>query len=161
MTHLFKKHAAADDADTRTPGDDIETAAMKRQQALKDQRLFLHLLSVFQREGRLVDFFFEDLAIYEDHQIGAAVRTIHQNCNKILSKYLTISPVINKNEGDDVTVEQGFEPATVKLTGNVTGEPPFNGVLRHRGWQVASLDLPTLSGTGGAKIIAPAEVEVK
>jgi hypothetical protein len=46
------------------------------------------------------------------------------------------------------------------LTGKVVGEPPFKGILRHKGWQVGKLKLPTLSGSQNAKIIAPAEVEL-
>jgi hypothetical protein len=125
-----------------------------------DRRMFLHLLSVFQREGRLVDFFSEDLNNYEDAQIGAAVRTIHESCKKTLNKYLSPKAVIDNNEGDSVTIQPGFDPDAVKLTGNVTGEPPFKGVLRHRGWQTTKKDLPTLSDKGNASIIAPAEVEI-
>jgi hypothetical protein len=46
------------------------------------------------------------------------------------------------------------------LTGKVVGEPPFEGILRHKGWQVGKLKLPTLSGSQNAKIITPAEVEL-
>ncbi|MBS3731400.1 MAG: DUF2760 domain-containing protein, partial [Desulfobacterales bacterium] len=47
-----------------------------------------------------------------------------------------------------------------KLTGNVTGEPPFTGILRHKGWRAGKLELPVLSSTGDPRIIAPAEVEI-
>lgn len=126
-----------------------------------NKRLFLHLLSVLQREGRLVDFFFEKLDQYDDAQIGAAVRSIHENCSKTVSKYLSPEPVIDNNEGESVTVESGFDPASVKLTGNVTGEPPFKGVLRHKGWQAAGFELPVLSDRENPMIIAPAEVEIE
>lgn len=125
-----------------------------------DRRLFLHLLSVFQREGRLLDFFSEDLDSYEDAQIGSAVRSIHKNCRNVIKKNLVAKPVIDRDEDKEVTVEQGFDPGAVKLTGNVTGEPPFKGILRHKGWRVMKLELPTLSGTGDSSIITPAEVEI-
>ena len=47
-----------------------------------EKRLFIHLFAVLQREGRLLDFLQEDLSLYEDGQIGAAVRSIHENCKK-------------------------------------------------------------------------------
>ena len=126
-----------------------------------DRRYFLHLLSVFQREGRLLDFFSENLDDYEDAQIGAAVRSIHESCNAAMKKYLKLLSVIDKNEGDDVIVEPGFNPNTIKLTGNVVGAPPFKGILRHRGWKAAKSDLPVLSDNKDSTVIAPAEVEIE
>jgi len=126
-----------------------------------DRRYFLHLISVLQREGRLVDFFSENLELYDDAQIGAAVRSIHESCNKIMKKYLNLLAIIDKNEGEEVIVEPGFNPNTIKLTGNVTGEPPFNGILRHRGWKASKSELPVLSDTKDSTVIAPAEVEIE
>ncbi len=34
--------------------------------------------------------------------------------------------------------------ARIRLTGNVVGEPPFNGTLRHHGWRVREVKLPEL-----------------
>ncbi len=126
-----------------------------------DRRYFLHLLSVFQREGRLVDFFSENLELYDDAQIGSAVRSIHESCNKTMKKYLNLLAIIDKNEGEEVIIETGFNPNAINLTGNVTGEPPFNGILRHRGWKVSKSDLPVLSDTKDSTVIAPAEVEIE
>jgi hypothetical protein len=127
----------------------------------RNQRLFLHLLAVLQREGRLVDFFQEDLEMYEDEQIGTAVRTIHGNCKKILSKSLSMQPVISGAEGDAVTVETGFDPDAIKLTGRVTGTPPFKGTIRHKGWRADELEMPSLSVIKDPTIICPAEVEIE
>src|SRR5262245_34707500 len=44
----------------------------------------LRLVTILQREGRLVDFFLEDIDDYTDQQVGAAVRDIHRNCRKAL-----------------------------------------------------------------------------
>lgn len=139
---------------------DEKPVSEKEERQRKDKRMFLHLLSVLQREGRLVDFLSEDLSLYEDAQIGAAVRTIHESCKKTIEKYVAPTPILDKNEGDDVTVPPGFDPDSIKLTGNVAGEPPFKGVLRHRGWQASKQDAPVLSGEKDSKIIAPAEVEI-
>jgi hypothetical protein len=132
----------------------------KEAQNRMNQRYYLHLLSVLQREGRLVDFFEEDLGLYEDAQIGAAVRNIQDACKKTVKKHLSPKPVFEKSEGESVTIPADFDPAAVKLTGNVTGDPPFTGVLRHRGWRAAKLELPSLGGSQDPRIIAPAEVEI-
>ena len=99
--------------------------------------------------------------MYEDDQIGAAVRSIHEGCKKALQKYITLNAVIDQNEGETVTVPADFNPGAVKLTGNIAGEPPFKGILRHRGWRVSALELPRLSVGEETKIIAPAEVEIQ
>lgn len=126
----------------------------------ENQRRSVHLLSLLQREGRLVDFLTENLKDYDDAQIGAAVRNIQENCQKALKKYLKIEAVIDKEEGDEIEVEKGFDASRIKLTGNVTGAPPFKGSLQHRGWRVGRFDLPTLSGAPDPSIITPAEVEI-
>jgi hypothetical protein len=136
------------------------SAEEQKSQEIRQQRLYLHLLAVLQRQGRLVDFLFEDLDVYEDAQIGAAVRGIHENCRKVVAKNLSLEAVIDGTEGEEVTIEKGFDPAAVKLTGNVTGEPPFKGLLRHRGWRTDKIELPVLSDTQDAAVIAPAEVEI-
>ncbi len=130
-------------------------------QTLRNQRLFLHLLTVLQREGRLVDFFQEGLDRYADDQIGAAVRTIHDSCRKVLSKRLALEPVVSADEGETITVETGFDPDAIKLTGRVTGEPPFSGVIRHKGWRVLKMNLPDLTAVNDPSIVAPAEVEIE
>lgn len=131
------------------------------QQALRNQRLFLHLLGVLQREGRFVDFLQEDIDIYEDDQIGAAVRNIHSSCRKAINKNLPIKPIAEGNEGEEITVEKGFDPDAIKLTGRVTGEPPFRGIIRHKGWRAQKLELPDLSAIKDPTIISPAEVEIE
>lgn len=125
-----------------------------------DKRLFVHLLSTFQREGRFLDFLSENLEGYEDSQIGAAVRSIHENCNKVTLKYLSLRPVLDQEEGQTLTLQKGFDTTAVKLVGNVAGEPPFTGVIRHKGWKTGKLELPILSVNQDASLIAPAEVEI-
>jgi len=132
----------------------------KAEKDLSDRRLFLHLFSLMQREGRLMDFLNEDLDGYDDAQIGSAVRSIHAGCRQLVQEYLNPEPVMDRHEGAVVEVPVNFDPGIIKLTGNVVGEPPFNGILRHKGWQVGKMKLPTLSGSQNAEIIAPAEVEI-
>lgn len=126
----------------------------------ENQQRALQLLSLLQREGRLVDFLEENIESYDDAQIGAAVRNIQENCKKSLNEYLAPKAVIDKEEGEEVAIPAGFDAGAIKLTGNVTGEPPFRGILQHRGWLASSFDLPTLTGTQVPDIIAPAEVEI-
>ncbi len=119
----------------------------------------LQLLGVLQEEGRFVDFLQEDLSPYPDEQIGAAVRGIQQGCRKAVREHLEIEPVLSGTEGEAVTVEPGFDPAAIRLTGNVTGAPPFRGVLRHNGWRVTRASVPARRGHD-PHLLAPAEVEI-
>jgi len=120
----------------------------------------VQMLALLQRDGRLVDFLSEDVAPYPDAQLGAAVRTIHENCRQVLYRYMKLEPVIDSEEDRPVTVQSGFEPASIKLIGNVAGEPPLRGLLRHRGWRVREISLPSLPDAGGRNVVAPAEVEI-
>lgn len=120
----------------------------------------VQLLALFQREGRLVDFLREDIQPYDDAQIGAAVRTIHDACRQVLSEHLTLEPVLTGIEGDDIVVPEDFNPSAIRLTGNVSGEPPFRGALRHPGWRAAKVKLPAQPAGQDPQIVAPAEVEI-
>lgn len=120
----------------------------------------VQMLGLLQRDGRLVDFLAEDVAAYPDAQLGAAVRSIHASCRQVLERYVKLDPVIDSDEDQPVTVPAGFDPAAIKLVGNVTGEPPIRGVLRHRGWRVKEVTLPSLPQGTGRAIVAPAEVEI-
>lgn len=131
----------------------------RRETARRADDTAAQMLAVLQRDGRLVDFLMEDLAAYPDAQVGAAVRDVHAGCRRALQHYVSLAPVLDGEEGRNVTVQAGTDAATVKLLGNVTGQAPFRGVLRHRGWRVARIELPAIP-TGGGSIVAPAEVEL-
>jgi hypothetical protein len=120
----------------------------------------LQLLALLQREARLIDFTREDLAGYDDAQIGAAARLVHEGCSKVLREHFDIVPVRAENEGSRVTLPAGFDAAAVRLTGNVTGSAPFTGSLAHRGWRAAEVRLPRLADGHDARVLAPAEVEL-
>ncbi|MCG6550889.1 MAG: DUF2760 domain-containing protein [Candidatus Magnetominusculus sp. LBB02] len=115
-------------------------------------------LMLLQKNGRLIDFLQEDISGFDDKQVGRAIREIHKGCKEALARHMKIEPVRQEAEGADVTVEAGFEPSSIRLTGNVTGHPPFRGVLRHCGWRVVKTSLPEVSV--GADIVEPAEVEI-
>jgi hypothetical protein len=120
----------------------------------------LQLLSLLQREARLVDFANENIAAYADADIGAAARVVHEGCARVLREHFTIEPVRAEAEGSRVTLEEGFDAGAVRLTGNVVGKPPFKGALSHRGWRATGVRLPQLAEGHDATIVAPAEVEL-
>ena len=120
----------------------------------------LFLLGMLQREGRFVDFLQEDIAGYSDEQVGAAARVVHDGCRKVVKQYLSIEPVMPNAEGDTVSVPVGFDAARIRLTGNVAGNPPFKGALKHHGWAAKDVKLPLPPSAIDPKILAPAEVEL-
>ena len=120
----------------------------------------IQMLALLQREGRLIDFIAEDVTPYPDAQLGAAVRSVHQSCRQALERYVKLEPVISSEEDRPVTLEAGFDPASIKVIGNVTGKPPLRGLLRHRGWRAAQVNLPSLPEGEGRTVVAPAEVEI-
>jgi hypothetical protein len=120
----------------------------------------LQLLSLLQREGRLVDFLEQDIAAFSDADIGAAARVVHEGCRKALHAHARIEPVLGDHEGARVELAAGFDADEVKLVGDVRGAPPYRGVLRHRGWRAANLELPQIVGGHDAAVLAPAEVEL-
>ena len=120
----------------------------------------LQLLSLLQREARLLDFAHENITVYADADIGAAARLVHEGCARVLKEHFTISPVRTELEGARVTLAEGFDAASVRLTGNVVGKAPFTGTLSHRGWRATEVRLPQLAEGHDARILAPAEVEL-
>jgi hypothetical protein len=127
----------------------------------KEMRLFVYWLTAFQREGRFIDFLFEELKNYSDEQVGATVRIIQESCKKILLRHVAVTPVTTAEEGNDIVLEKGFDPQTFQLVGDIRGEPPFKGVIRHRGWKVIKWEIPDLSGDVKPEIVMPAEVEIR
>jgi hypothetical protein len=120
----------------------------------------LRLLALLQREGRLLDFLLEDIAPYTDDQVGAAVRKIHDDCRKAVQEHLALEPVLPQPEGEEVEVPAGFDPSAIRLSGNVTGQPPFKGKLQHRGWRVREIKLAQPPEGQDEFVLMPAEVEL-
>jgi hypothetical protein len=106
----------------------------------------VQMLAILQRDGRLIDFFTEDIAPYSDAQVGAAVRDLHQSCRQTLERYVKLEPIIASEEGQPVTVQDPVDP--------------LRGLLRHRGWRVSTVSLPPLPDGAARSIVAPAEVEI-
>lgn len=136
-----KEHPAADD----TP---------------REENGALLLLSLLQREGRLIDFLEQDIAAFSDADVGAAARAVHEGARRALRAHAKIEPARAETEGARVTLEAGFDPAAVKLTGNVRGTPPHTGTLKHPGWRAKEMHLPRAVDGHDVHVLAPAEVEL-
>lgn len=149
-------HAAPTVAPTSAPTP-APTAAPLRAPSAESA---LQLLSLFQREARLIDFTQENLTAYSDADIGAAARVVHEGCARVLREHFSIEAVRAETEGSRVTLEEGFDAASVRLTGNVVGQAPFKGTLSHRGWRATRVQLPQLAEKHDARVLAPAEVEL-
>ncbi len=139
-----------------------EPAAKEPAQSAEEARRggAIQMLAILQREGRLIDFLMEDVDAYADAQIGAAVRDIHRGCRKGLKEHFQIAAIRPEPDEAAVRVEEGYDPARVRLIGNIAGRPPFHGTLRHHGWRASSVLLPALPQSHDPLVIAPAEVEL-
>ncbi len=120
----------------------------------------LRMLALLQAEARLVDFLLEDVQAYSDDQIGQAVREVHKKAQAALKQHAVIEPVLGGKEDDPVTVPKGFDPSAIRVIGNVTGEPPFNGQIQHPGWKVKELKLAPPPLGADEFILQPAEVQI-
>lgn len=120
----------------------------------------LQLLGLLQKEARFIDFIKEDITSYNDADIGIAARVVHEGCNKAINEHFTLAPIRSEQEGGKITLQQGFDASTVRLTGNIVGSAPFTGTLIHKGWQVTNIRLPKLTQGHNANILAAAEVEL-
>ncbi len=138
-------------------------AAERARAALPPERVqapALRLLAALQREGRLIDFLEQDVAGFGDEEVGAAARVVHGGCRKVLRQSLDLEPAVAGSEGSPMSVPAGFDPQRIRLTGNVTGQPPFRGVLKHHGWVAAAVRFPAASEALDPRVVAPAEVEI-
>ncbi len=125
----------------------------------------ISLLAALQEKGRFIDFLMDDITAFEDAQVGAAARVVHQGCRSVLDEHFTVAPLHEAAEGSSVTVPATHAADEYRLTGNLRGEAPFRGTLVHKGWKTASVKLPRRidsdAGENRLPAIAPAEVEIK
>jgi len=124
----------------------------------------LILLSLLQDKGRFLDYLSEDIAAYNDAQVAAASRVVHQGCSAVIKEYFAIAPTHAGAEGGQITIEKSSDPNRFRLVGKLTREPPYNGVVVHRGWKTTRVSLPRFTrpiDPSGENIITPVEVEVR
>ena len=143
-------------AEPAPPAVKAETVVVK--EALPDAAL--QLLGLLQKEARFIDFVREDVTGFSDSDIGAAARVVHKGCVKVMQQYFELEPVRKESEGQRITLPKGFDPAAVRLTGNIVGEAPFTGTLVHRGWRVTEVKLPKINPGHESAVVAAAEVEL-
>ena len=153
------------------PEDGLTTLGLTRRGAPKTQTAStpaaprpsdgaLQMLSILQRDARVIDFIMEDIVAYTDDQVGAAVRGLHDQARESLARYVKLEPVIDGVEGT-FTKPAVSDPAAVKFVGNVPAGKPSGGLLRHKGWRAGKIDLPPLNPKQDSSILAPAEIEVE
>ncbi len=119
------------------------------------------LVAALQREARFVDLVTESLDGYSDAQIGAAAREVLSNCGKVLDRVFALRPVAEVAEGESMQVPAEYDTGRVRITGNVSQQPPFSGKLVHAGWAATQCELSSWTGSAAAAlVVAPAEVEV-
>ena len=122
----------------------------------------LQVLGILQRDARLVDFLMEDISGYSDDQVGAAVRSLQEQCKGALDRYVKLAPVIDGVEGTFTNASAAGSAQAVKFIGNVpAGPPPKGGTLRHRGWKAVQIELPAIGPKQDMTIVAPAEIEIE
>jgi hypothetical protein len=152
--------APAQGAVSPPPPVTVQSPAPSIDQAKAEVVAFFALL---QEKGRLVDFLMEELTGYDDAQVGAAARVVHQGCRQVLQEHFKITAVSEAEEGSQVTVPAGSFGDEYRIVGKLSGEPPFAGKLIHKGWKAESVKLPRIVQTDDKRlpVIAPAEVELK
>lgn len=143
----------------KTPTTEIKTSISKENSKVNADLIWpLYLL---QREARLIDFLLEDISSAPDDLVGAGVREVHAKCRKYLLEKLTLQPIISKEEGSKVSIEEGFNPNKIMLTGFLEGLPPYNGVLKHQGWDVLSSQIPEVTESFRKNpVLVQAELEI-
>ena len=120
------------------------------------------MLALFQRDGRLVDFLFEDIAAYTDAQIGAAVRDVHAAAAGVLERYVTLEPILPDQEGEPTTVAADVDPAAVHLVGNVRASRRSRHAAATAAGASTGVELPPLADSAAPRevVAPPAEVEI-
>ena len=63
---------------------------------------------LLQEKGRFVDFLMEDVAPYDDTQVGAAARVVHQGCREVLHEHFKVTPISQAEEGSRITMPGGI-----------------------------------------------------
>lgn len=150
--------------DTATPQPEPLAAAVEQDPQKLQDAAVIQFLARLQDKGRLVDFIMDDMTPYGDEQVGAAARIVHQGCQEVLGDFFKITPLHDGAEEESITLAQGYDSASYRLVGSVSEQPPYTGVVLHRGWVTHSVNLPRVSAADlmedDAYVIAPAEVEV-
>jgi len=166
MIQLSRKGAEKhkQEEDTSSPSKPSAAAVEQDSQKLQDAAV-IQFLARLQDKGRLIDFIMDDMTPYGDEQVGAAARIVHQGCQEVMGDFFKITPLHDGAEEESITLAQGYDSASYRLVGSVPEQPPYTGIVLHRGWITHSVNLPRVSAADlmedDAYVIAPTEVEIE
>ena len=124
----------------------------------------LNFLSLLQDKGRFIDFVMGDIAQYPDEKIGAAARVVHQGCKDLLMRYFSIAPIMDDEEGKQVTVSPDSNHHEIRVIGGDLNGAEKQGTILHRGWRATEVKLPRVNQDAidsAENVIVPAEVNLK
>jgi hypothetical protein len=117
----------------------------------------LTLLSVLQRDARLLDLVGESLDSYSDEQIGGAARNVLRDTQKSLDRMLGLRPVSDKSEGQPIDIPGQASPIRWRVLGAATAT---SGTIAHAGWMATRFELPKWTGNReDAMVLSPIEVD--
>lgn len=126
----------------------------------------VQLLSVLQKQGRLIDFLMEDIGEVEDEQVASAARVVHSGCQDVLHKYFSILPIRNESEGQGLQVFEEEVDKSIELQGDCDPKQKSTAILLHKGWKNENVQLPTLTKEKQKllidnQILYPAQAEIR
>jgi hypothetical protein len=117
----------------------------------------LTLLTVLQRDSRLLDLVCESLDGYSDEQIGGAARNVLTDAGKALQRMFGLQSLASQGEGERIDVPENASPMRYRITGHASAR---SGRVAHPGWIATKVDLPQWTGQrDDAMVLAPVEVE--
>lgn len=119
----------------------------------------LTLLTVLQRDARLLDLVTEELDGYTDAQIGSAARNVLRDTRESLEKAFGLRRLTSESEGMIVEVPKQASPLRWRVSGNPSHA---KGELVHAGWMATHVELPKWNGQAAdVMVISPIEVETR
>ncbi len=126
----------------------------------------LQMLRLLQKESGLVDFLTEDLSAYSDIQLAHGVRDMQPAAKDALLRAVRLEPVVNAAEGRPQDLPaypmQRLADGSLQLEGRPQEfETIHGGLLRHRGWRAAEVNLLTPPNAQDPTIVHPAVYEVE
>jgi hypothetical protein len=128
----------------------------EKQQETKDSSLLL--LSLMQREARLIDFLMEDITEYSNEQVGAAIRDVHKKASGILKR--CYDPIALVAQEGEVDLEVAYNAEVWDVSGKIPQAGSFKAEVIHSGWMAQKLELPVWKGSlANRMLISPAQAE--
>jgi hypothetical protein len=120
------------------------------------------LLALLQEKGRFLDFLEQDLVSVSNEQLGVVSRVVHAGCKEVIAKFVTLEPLADRAEGDQIELSSGYDPGSWRLLGHVRDNPPYRGTILHRGWKIVRLSPNSLpERKKGNSVLYPAELQVQ